>query len=281
MIIQTVETKNLIVKSNLPASDYVINPYIGCSHQCRYCYASFMKRFTGHAEDWGTFVDIKECPNLKAPRNLSEKTLLISSVTDPYQPLEKKYGATKKILQKLAGTSAKIEILTKSDLVLRDIELFLQFSNIRIGISMNTLDDTFRKDMEPGASTVIRRLNALKVLHDAGIPTYLFISPIFPEITDIEELVNTAFPYVEEICFENLNLRGVQTGQMLSYIKEKYPSLTSLYQSIYLQHNTKYWEYMENQICSLQTRYSIKFTNYFYHNKIKKRKENSYEHTIS
>lgn len=281
MKIQTVETKNMIIKSNLPASDYVVNPYIGCSHKCHYCYASFMKRFTGHSEDWGSFVDIKHCSPMKIPRNMSGKTLLFSSVTDPYQPLEQKYRSSRKILQQLKSTPAHIEILTKSHLVTQDIDLFLQFPDIRIGISMNTLNDSFRKDMEPGASSVPKRLNALKELHNAGVSTYLFVSPIFPCITNIEQLVQETSPYVQEICFENLNLRGKQTEYILSYIREKYPALFPLYQNIFIHHQTEYWKETEKFIHSLETRYPIKFTNYFYHDQIKKRKEKSNECTIS
>lgn len=271
MKIQFVPTKNLIVKSNLPASDYVINPFTGCSHRCRYCYASFMKRFTGHTEEWGTFVDIKECPNIKIPRNLKDKTILISSVTDPYQAVEKKFGMTRKILSQLKDTTGNIEILTKSHLVTRDIDLFLHFSKIRIGISMNTLDDNFRRDIEPGASSVKQRLDTLKVLSTHGISTYLFISPIFPEITDIRALITEVRPYVEEICFENLNLRGSQLHWILSYIKEKYPAFLPLYHEIYYEHNNTYWENLSREITNLQQYYPIKFTNYFYHKELQKK----------
>lgn len=281
MKIQTIEAKNMSVKSDLPASDYVINPYVGCSHRCRYCYASFMKRFTGHTEEWGTFVDVKQCPSWKLPRNIAGKTLLLSSVTDPYQPLEVKYGATGKALRHILGTPAKIEILTKSHLVTKDIDLFLQFSNIRIGISMNTLDDSFRRDMEPGASSVARRLDALKRLRQAGLATYLFVSPIFPGLTDLDRLVAEAAPYVQEICFENLNLRGAQKDCILSYIEETHPSLAPLYQSIYLHQRTEYWKELEDRIQTLQTKYPVPFTNYFYHDQIRKRKEPAHEHKVS
>lgn len=280
MKVQTIEAKNLIVKSNLPASDYVINPYIGCSHRCKYCYASFMKRFTGHTEKWGDFVDVKQCENMKVPGNLSQKTILLSSVTDPYQPLEKKYNVTRQILKQLTEVPAKIEILTKSALVVRDIGILKNIQNIRVGISINTLSEAFRKEMEPGASPVLRRLDALKKLDRAGIPTYLFISPIFPGITDLEELISAVSGYVEEICFENLNIRNVQSEPVLSYIKEKHPSLLSVYHSIYLEHQTDYWDKAAQQICTLQKRYPVKFTNYFYHDKIKKRRTSN-EHTIS
>lgn len=271
MNIKTVNAKNLIVKSKLPASDYVINPYIGCTHKCQYCYASFMKRFTSHGEEWGNFVDIKEFPQMYIPKNISDKTILISSVTDPYQPIEKKYCVTRKILQKLIGTSCNLEILTKSHLVTRDIDLFLQFPSIRIGISMNTLNDSFRKDIEPFASSVTDRINTLRELHSARISTYLFISPIFPGITDVYPLIEALSPYVNEICFENLNLRGKQIDWVLDYIEQKYPTLLPLYKEIYLQKKLDYWDELEDSISSLDNKYKTKFTNYFYHNKIKKK----------
>lgn len=273
MKIQTVNVKNLIVKSNLPASDYVINPYVGCTHQCKYCYASFMKRFTKHTEKWGDFVDIKQCPQMKIPKKISQKTVLISSVTDPYQPLEKKYAVTRQILQQLIGTSAKIEILTKSQLVIRDIDLLKKIPDIRVGISMNTLQETFRREMEPRASSISQRIDTLKRLHNVGIPTYLFISPVFPGITNLEELVESVSKYVEEICFENLNLRGSQKETILSYIKERYPSLLPLYQDLYVRCQTDYWNKMEQQILTFADQYPIKFTNYFYHDQIKKKEE--------
>ncbi len=270
MKIQTVETKNLIVKSNLPASDYVINPYVGCSHRCRYCYASFMKRFTGHTEEWGSFIDVKQCPSWKLPPKIEGKTLLLSSVTDPYQPLEGKHHVTKETLRRMLGTKANVEILTKSHLVTRDMDLFQQFRHLRVGISMNTLNDTFRRDMEPGASSVEKRLNALKQLHYAGLSTYLFVSPVFPGLTNLEQLVAEISPYVQEICFENLNLRGAQKNSILSYIKDTHAPLTSLYHEIYLRRNGEYWREMEDRIQILQEKYPVKMTNYFYHNKIKK-----------
>ena len=91
-----INVSNYITKSNLPSSDYVINPYIGCSHACKYCYASFMKRFTGHSEDWGTFIDIKECETPINTKRLIDKNVFLSSVTDPYNQYEEKYKKTRK-----------------------------------------------------------------------------------------------------------------------------------------------------------------------------------------
>lgn len=89
MIVKEVKVKGILTKSNLPVSDYSVNPYVGCTHACKYCYASFMKRFTDHSEDWGTFVDVKYWETIKNPKKYSGKELFIGSVTDPYMPLEK------------------------------------------------------------------------------------------------------------------------------------------------------------------------------------------------
>lgn len=269
MKIRTIPVKNLIVKSNLPSSDYVINPYVGCSHKCHYCYATFMKRFSRHSEEWGSFVDIKQCSLKRFPRNLDGKTLLLSSVTDPYQPLEKSYGATRQVLRQLVGFSGKLEILTKSHLVTRDIDLFRQFPKLQIGLSLNTLNDRFRQAMEPRASSVNQRINALKTLSENGISTYLFISPIFPELTEIKPLIAELTPHIKKVCFENLNLRGSQIPKILSYIESEYPHLLSLYQDIYLHHNMEYWKQSETLIDSLKPLYPIEFVNYFYHKKQK------------
>lgn len=82
-----------MTKSNLPVADYSVNPYVGCAHSCKYCYASFMKRFTNHPEPWGSFVDIKNWQELKNTKKYAGKEAFIGSVTDPYQPLERLFPA--------------------------------------------------------------------------------------------------------------------------------------------------------------------------------------------
>ena len=96
-----IQVNDYLTKSNLPASDYVINPYVGCPHGCKYCYASFMKRFTGHKEDWGTFIDIKQCDKKINVNKLKNKRVFLSSVTDCYNQFEEKYELTRNILKQL------------------------------------------------------------------------------------------------------------------------------------------------------------------------------------
>lgn len=270
MKLSTIKAKSILVKSNLPASDYVANPYNGCTHRCRYCYACFMKRFTGHNEDWGTFLDVKEYESDKLPKSLTGKTVLLSSVTDPYNPLETKYHKSREVLEHLRGTGAHVEILSKSDLMIRDLDLLRQIPDLSVGISLNTLDDEFRKDMEPGATSVQRRLKALEKLHNAGITTYLFVSPIFPYISNIRALVDAVNGHVDQICFENLNLRGAAKGVIMDYITEKYPQYLDSYKAIYQKGDLSYWEQLEAEINALSKEYAVPFVNYFYHAKIRK-----------
>lgn len=234
IIIKAIKTKSVLSKSNLPVGDYSVNPYVGCPHACKYCYASFMKRFTGHPKPWGTFLDVKYWPEIKRPERYAGKGLFIGSVTDPYNPYEETYGRTRALLEQLQGSGAQISIATKSDLVLRDLDLIKTFPNARVSWSINTLDESFKTDMDEAVS-IKRRLEAMKAFHAAGIRTTCFISPIFPGITDVKEIIQRAKGQCNLIWLENLNLRGSYKSFILEYIQKKHPSLLPLYREIYNQ----------------------------------------------
>ena len=168
ILIRDVETKNIMTKSSLPVGGYSINPYVGCTHGCRYCYASFMKRFTGHTEPWGTFLDVKHWPEIRNPRKYEGQRLVIGSVTDGYLPQEEQFQNTRKLLKQLKGSGAEILICTKSDLVVRDIDLLKEMGKVTVSWSINTLDEEFRTDMD-NAVSIERRLSAMKQVYDAGI----------------------------------------------------------------------------------------------------------------
>ena len=154
--------------------------------------------------------------------------------------------------------------------MLKDIDLLKKIPDLSVGISLNTLDDGFRKDMESSAVSVQRRLKALETLHKEGIKTYLFISPIFPYITDIQSICDRVSPHVDMICFENLNLRGSAKQDILNYIAEKYPQYLKEYQNIYTKGDISYWEQLESHIKEMSAGYKVPFVSYFYHDKIRK-----------
>ena len=280
------EVKSVLTKSNLPVSDYSVNPYVGCTHACKYCYASFMKRFSNHAEPWGEFLDVKYWPEIRNPGRYAGKELFLSSVTDPYHPQENSYGRTRELLRQLQGSGVRLSIQTKSDLVLRDADLISTFPDARVGFSINTLDESFRADMDQ-APSIQRRLSAMRQLHAAGIRTTCFISPIFPGITDVEAIIERVKGQCNLIWLENLNLRGSYKTVILNYIREKRPELTPLYEEIYLRGSRLYWEALdealrayarENDLEYVRNDDSMKkpfdappvLVNYFYHEQIKK-----------
>ncbi|MBD5465723.1 MAG: radical SAM protein [Lachnospiraceae bacterium] len=272
MIEKKITTKDYLTKSNLPASDYVINPYVGCPHACKYCYASFMKRFTGHREKWGSFIDIKECDKPVNIKKLQGKSIFLSSVTDCYNPLEEKYRVTRNILEQLVGAECQITISTKSNLILRDIDLLKKLSDLKVAFSVNTLDEEFRKDMDRG-STIAERIAAMKELHREGIYTVLFMSPIFPYITDCKGIIDATKDIACEYWFENLNLRGAYKQVVLDYIDTKYPSLKAEYRKIYIQKDTAYWKELGQFLQDYGEKSGINSINYFYHEKLVKEKK--------
>ena len=267
MVEKEVVVKDLVTKSNLPASDYVINPYVGCPHGCRYCYACFMKRFTNHGEAWGSFIDIKRCDKPISKKKLQGKSVFLSSVTDCYNPFEEKYENTRKILEQLISIDCELNISTKSQLILRDIDLLKQCKNLKVSVSVNTLDEQFKSDMDR-ASSIGKRLETIETLHENGIYTVLFMSPIFPGITDYKEIIVKTHRFVDEYWFENLNLRGSYKQDILSYIKNAYPQLVELYDEIYVKGNMGFWNNLSVEIEEYCVEHSIKHINYFYHKEL-------------
>jgi len=268
MKIKEVNVKSIITKSKLPGVDLVINPYTGCQHSCIYCYADFMKRFTGHdKEEWGSFIDVKiNAPETINPKkNYENLLILIGSVTDPYQAVESKYKITRKCLEKLLKSQPKIEILTKSSLVLRDVDLLRRFKSLRVGISLSVLDESLSKKLEPYAASPKQRLETLRKLHEAGIETYLFISPIFPEVSEISSLLDLTKDYVGEVMFENLNIRSNNRTRILNFIEKNKPQLKDLYEG--LPKNKEYWNKIEKKIVKECKSKGIKYQMFFHHGK--------------
>lgn len=179
-----IKAKSILSASGIPSMDYCVNPYIGCGHGCRYCYADFMKKYTGHFEsEWGSFVDIKINAAELLMKEVTRKRrgqVFISSVTDPYQPLEAKFKLTRQCLEILFDVNWPVSIQTKSPLVTRDIDLIQQFKNIEVGITISTDSEEIKKKFESNAPSIDSRLKALKQLKESGIKTYAFVGPILP-----------------------------------------------------------------------------------------------------
>ena len=284
--IQEIEVKSVMTKSNLPVADFSVNPYVGCLHGCKYCYASFMKRFTNHPEPWGEFIDVKHWPEIKNAKRYAGKEAFFGSVTDCYQPHEAKYKRTRALLEQLQGSGISVSIATKSDLVLRDLDLIKTFPHARVSWSINTLDESFRREMDVAVS-IERRLEAMRQFYEAGVETTCFISPIFPGITDVEAIIERAKGQCNLVWLENLNLRGDYRPVILDWIHAHHPELDSLYHEIYSKRDRSYWVALDQQLREYTARQGMTYVrdddtkrsdfgqppvvaNYFYHEEVKK-----------
>ncbi|OGO27105.1 MAG: radical SAM protein [Chloroflexi bacterium RBG_16_54_11] len=203
MIIREVNSKTILSPSKI--YPYVINPYTGCQHGCSYCYAHLMKRFSGHREPWGQFVDAKvNAPDLLR-REITRKKpdrVWMSGVCDPYQPLERKYRLTRQCLEILVEHNWPVTIQTRSALVLRDIDIFKLGINFEVGLSITTADERMRVIFESQAPPIRERLRALDELHRAGMRTYAMIAPILPGAENLPEILAGKVDYVR---FDRMN----------------------------------------------------------------------------
>ena len=174
-MIPEIKVKTALSPSKLPGLDYALNPYRGCAHACVYCYAPSVIHWNGK---WGELVEVKvNLPRIlsKTLRTAKKGVVGLGTVTDPYQPAEEKYEITRRCLELLRLHDFPVCIMTKSALVLRDIDLLREFSNIEVGITLTLPDDRLREKLEPGASSVEERLRALRELREAGIDTWVFL----------------------------------------------------------------------------------------------------------
>jgi len=252
VIVRDVECKSVLNKSAL--ADYCINPYIGCQHGCKYCYAeSYTRRFTKHNEAWGDFVDIKtNAPTILAHeiKRKPKGEVYISSLTDAYQPLEQKYKLTRKLLEILLKHQFPITIQTKSALVLRDLDLIKKFQERKIGFTITSLDDNIRKQFEPQSSSVEEKMQALEELRANGVKTYAFFGPILPYLSDQnlqEYLHKIAHAGVDYIYVDKLNMKPGLWPILGKFLDKDLSDLHNKWKSIFLQKNN-YYEDLKKRI---------------------------------
>lgn len=221
--------KTALTKTGIPGFSYCLNPYTGCAHACVYCYASFMCRFSGHKEPWGKFVDVKvNFPHILEKqlrgRRVPEGRVILGSVTDAYQPAEAWYKLTRSCLEALAGCPAlEVEILTKSALVVRDLQVLQKLPRCSVGFTVTTINERAARVLEPGASPPGLRLAAARQLAEAGVPVWVFIAPVLPGLGDGEkDLVS---------LFKELKKAGVT--EVLADTLNPYPAVVHRLKKVY------------------------------------------------
>lgn len=246
MRIKEIECKSMLVASKLPASDFVVNPYTGCSFACAYCYASFMGRFVGEPiEAWGDYLSVKTNAVEVFQRDLNRlsiskrnSTVLLSSVTDAWQGPEKKFKLARGVLKVLGDDQYPgfVSILTKSPLIVRDVDVITDLKNKEVGITVTTTDDAIGRFMETHAPLASDRLRTLEFLNSKSIPTYAFVGPLFPHFRYRRDLLEDLFRKIADagtttIFAEHLNTSAYILKRINPLVAEAETEVRSVYQS--------------------------------------------------
>jgi DNA repair photolyase len=233
-----VECKSILNKSGI--ADYAVNCYTGCAHGCIYCYARFASRFSHPRQDWGSFVDIKtNAPEVLARevRRRPAGRVMLSSVCDAWQPVEKDALLTRRCLEVLLPRGFEISALTKSALARRDLDLLAR-GKVDFGVTVTTLDPRLARLIEPGASPPSERLALLEEAGSKGISVYAFVGPLLPYLSDTEENITSLLKAIKDIgadyfYVDKLNLRYGVWPALLDLLHQHYPDLLNDYRKIF------------------------------------------------
>ena len=256
--------KNALVKSGIECVDYALNPYTGCQHACIYCYAEFMKKYTNHREPWGEFVDVK----INLPDRLRQQvkkvkpgTVMIGTVTDAYQPVERKYRLTRQCLEILSDTDFPIFIQTKSDLILRDIDVLKKIKDKEVGMTITCPDSSAEKLFEPDASDLKSRMEALAQLKENGIPTFVFFGPILPYFSDSKRSLRSMFERLDKIgikhvYLDKMNYLKGKFSRIEGILRDFYPSALPFYESV-MNKPEKYEQWLKANLASVLSDFSF------------------------
>jgi len=163
--------------------DFTLNPYEGCSYGCSYCYAAFFARNRRASAEWGSWVTVKEnaLERLRSVRrDLRGTRIYVGSVTDPYQPVERRLGLVRQLLIELAARGARVVLQTRGPDVTRDIDVFQRFEHVRVNMTVTTDSHDVLRTFEPGCPSTDHRLRAIGRVAAAGVPTSITLTPLLP-----------------------------------------------------------------------------------------------------
>jgi DNA repair photolyase len=221
MDVRLVECTTAASPSRLPGLDWAVNPYRGCSHACAYCYAQDVTRFEMRVP-WGSVVEVKANIVQRLKKELSRRSdgvFGVGTVTDPYQALEGEYELTRGCLSLLKRHNAQASILTKSDLVLRDIAILEDWPGVEVGVSVGTSDGAAASIVEPGAPSPEVRFEALGRLAASDISVFLMAAPIIPGVSDSDESLRSLVDLagssgVKRIIWDGFNPKPIAKGRL-------------------------------------------------------------------
>jgi DNA repair photolyase len=261
VVVREVTCKSLLNRSGI--GDYSFNCYTGCEHGCVYCYARFMQRFHPHEEPWGEFVDVKTNAAdvlIRQVRRLRPGSVFTCSACDGWQPVERHYELTRRCCRILLEAGFRLDILTKSRLVLRDLDVFTG-GDVRLGVTITTPDETQARLWEPRASSVSARLLILKEAKAAGLETAVMFGPLLPGVSDTPEALNELFSIaaradVDHISTDALNPRPRVWPSIRAFLSRSPGDLLALYRRVLFDRT-----YREHYLAELHERIRLAAAN--------------------
>lgn len=229
----------MLTKSGI--SDYAVNCYVGCLHNCVYCYARYMRKFTNHHEPWGQFLDVKiNAADVLAKEVAKKKpgSVFFSSACDGWQPAERKYELTRRCLKIVVGAGFKASVLTKSELVARDLDILASSPQSSLGCTITTLDESLRRRIEIAASPSSARLRVLERAGEMGVKRWVFAGPLLPGLTDTLENLQPLFGKLaglglDNVMVDKLNFRSGVYESVIDLLHRFYPHLLPQYRLLY------------------------------------------------
>jgi DNA repair photolyase len=189
--------------------------------------------------------------------------VLVGSVTDPYQPLERKYELTRGILRELAASPFDVTVLTKSDLVVRDADILAEFERCTVDFSITGVDEEVAAALEPGAASPARRLAALRKLHEAGVATRVFVSPILPGLTDSRAVFEAVRGLTGGISAETLNVSAADWARLAAAFGEYLPGRFRDFRR--KASSPAYWDDVEREFRELAREYDVPLGGFYRH----------------
>jgi DNA repair photolyase len=254
VVVRQVTCKTVLNRCAL--GDYSLNCYTGCAHGCVYCYARFMQRFHPHPEPWGQFIDVKTNAVEALRRQLRRARpgeVFVSSACDGWQPVEARQQLTRRCCQLLLENGFQVHVLTKSALVLRDLELEPR-RLLRIGVTVTTLDERLSRLWEPRAAGTDARFRVLEEAKRRGLRTGVMFGPLLPFLSDDQQSIDGLFERAADLAIDEgwvdaLNPRPKVWPSVARLLREQFPDLCERYRRILFDRKVR-----EEYLAGLQER---------------------------
>ncbi len=253
MRVSVCSKRPILESCDLKDRDYQIDPYIGCEHYCYYCYA-----LEGAETDWSEEILVHEdlVDRLSAELDgIPPQPIYMGYHTDPYQPCEAEYGQTRKVLELLAEKGFSASILTKSDLVVRDMDVLKEMKDAVVSVSVAFNDNETRKRFEANTMDTERRVEALRLCREAGIETGSLLCPVIPYITDTMQLIDLLVPHADRIWIYGLSIMdrsGRSWPNVQEILKSHFPDLLGRVEPVIFSREHLFWTKLREELVVLE-----------------------------